>query len=194
MTVFPHSALATKLLSGLQGIEIGGAAHNPFGLNTKNVDFTDHRTVFKQLEIEHCGTSLPVDIVANGDHLPFDDNQLDFVISSHVIEHFYDPIAAIKEWLRVTKHGGLVFMIVPHKDRIFDRDEQETTAEELILRHNSDNRPEINSHEAFSHWSFWTPVQFLTLCSQMKWHVAHAQDPDDKVGNGFTVVIRKTTP
>lgn len=191
MTTFQHSALATKLLSGLQGIEIGGAAHNPFGLNTQNVDFTNHRTVFKQLEIEHCGTALPVDIVAHGDQLPFDDNQLDFVISSHVIEHFYDPIAAIKEWLRVTKHGGLVFMIVPHKDRIFDRHEQETTAEELIQRHNSDNRPEISSHEAFSHWSFWTPVQFLELCSQMKWNVEQVQDPDDKVGNGFTVVIRK---
>lgn len=191
MPVFQHSALATKLLSGLQGIEIGGAAHNPFGLNTKNVDFTDQRTVFKQLEIEHCGTALHVDIVAPGDQLPFEDNQLDFVISSHVIEHFYDPIAAIKEWLRVTKDGGLVFMIIPHKDRIFDRDEQETTAEELIQRHNSDNRPEISGHEAFSHWSFWTPVQFLALCLQMKWNVTQVQDPDDKVGNGFTVVIRK---
>ena len=191
MTIFRHSALATKLLSGLQGIEIGGAAHNPFGLNTKNVDFTDQRTVFKQLEIEHCGTALPVDIVAPGDQLPFDDNQLDFVISSHVIEHFYDPIAAIKEWLRVTKHGGLVFMIIPHKDRIFDQHEQETTPEELIQRHNCDNRPDISSHEAFSHWSFWTPVQFLALCLQMKWNVTQVQDPDDKVGNGFTVVIRK---
>ena len=191
MPTFQHSALATEPLSGLKGIEIGGSAHNPFGLNTQNVDFTNHNTLFKQLEVEHCGTSLPVDVVANGDHLPFDDNQLDFVISSHVIEHFYDPIAAINEWLRVTKHGGFVFMIIPHKDRTDDLNEKETTADELIQRHNCNNRPASSGNDVFRHWSFWTPLQFLVLCSQMKWHVAHAQDPDDKVGNGFTVVIRK---
>lgn len=35
---FPESALAHKYLDGLKGIEIGGAAHNSFGLDTINVD------------------------------------------------------------------------------------------------------------------------------------------------------------
>ena len=44
---FPTSKLATKLLSGLSGIEIVGSAHNSFDLDTKNVDYTDEFTIFK---------------------------------------------------------------------------------------------------------------------------------------------------
>lgn len=46
------------------------------------------------------GHVAKVDIVAPGDHLPFSNNSQDFVVSSHVLEHFYDPIKTIKEWLR----------------------------------------------------------------------------------------------
>lgn len=43
---FQESALAHKLLDGLNGIEIGGSAHNSFGLNTRNVDYTKQMTPF----------------------------------------------------------------------------------------------------------------------------------------------------
>ena len=46
-----------------------------------------------------------VHIVSPGDQLPFTNNSIDFVINSHVLEHFFDPIKAIKEWLRVVKCG-----------------------------------------------------------------------------------------
>ena len=35
--VFPEHWLAHELLDGLTGLEIGAAAHNPFGLTTRNV-------------------------------------------------------------------------------------------------------------------------------------------------------------
>ena len=66
-------------------------------------------TVFKDAEREMCGEAMPVDIVAFGDDLPFEDDSVDFVISSHVIEHFWCPIKAIKEWHRVTKKGGYIY-------------------------------------------------------------------------------------
>jgi ubiquinone/menaquinone biosynthesis C-methylase UbiE len=47
-----------------------------------------------------------VHIVAWGDRLPFTNESVDFVINSHVLEHFFDPIKAIQEWLRVVKKGG----------------------------------------------------------------------------------------
>ena len=38
---FKDSQLAHKYLDGLKGLEIGGSAHNPFNLDTLNVDYTD---------------------------------------------------------------------------------------------------------------------------------------------------------
>nr|WP_300370618.1 methyltransferase domain-containing protein [Brachyspira sp.] len=35
--------------------------------------------------------------MSNGDDLPFKDNAVDFVFVSHIFEHFYDPIKALKE-------------------------------------------------------------------------------------------------
>jgi SAM-dependent methyltransferase len=39
----------------------------------------------------------------------------DFIITSHIIEHLPDLIAAFLEWDRIVSDGGYVFMIVPHK-------------------------------------------------------------------------------
>src|SRR5579862_8653634 len=139
---FKESALAHQLLDGLEGIEIGGSAHNSFGLKTRNVDFTDELTSFKQEEIKLCGEALPVDIVSPGDKLPLEDNSVDFVVSSHVIEHFPDPIKALREWHRVVKPGGYLFVKAPHKERTFDKDRARTTLAELIERHETGIGPD----------------------------------------------------
>lgn len=184
---FKDSQLAHKYLDGLSGLEIGGAAHNPFNLNTKNVDYTDDmNTVFKQEEEKLCGDKMPVNIVAIGDDLPVEDKSVDFVISSHVIEHIFDPIKAIKEWLRVVKKGGYVFIIVPHRDRTFDKDRELTTLQEIIDRQNKD--VEIDLHQ---HWSVWNTESFLKMCNHFGFNVIDHQDVDDKVGNGFSIVIQK---
>jgi SAM-dependent methyltransferase len=110
---FPESRLAHKYLDGLSGIEIGGSAHNPFGLKTRNIDYTDSmETVFKREEQRLCGEAMPVDIIAGGDELPLPDESEDFVISSHVLEHFPDPIKALKEWLRVVRKGGYILVLL----------------------------------------------------------------------------------
>lgn len=184
-----HSVLAHKYLDGLAGIEIGGSAHNTFYLNTLNVDYTDdYSTCFKQEEVRLCGSFMKVDIVAPGDDLPFKDNTVDFVINSHVIEHFYDPVKAIKEWLRVVKPGGYVFIIAPHKERTFDKDRPRTTLAEIIERHHNPIDPALDDHH---HWSVWITQDFLEICQHFNWKVVDFQDVDDKVGNGFTVVIQK---
>jgi SAM-dependent methyltransferase len=187
--VFRESALAHKLLDGLRGIEIGGSAHNPFGLNTLNVDYTDdYTTVFKKQEIELAGECLKVDVVASGDELPFKDNTVDFVISSHVIEHFYDPVKTIEEWLRVVKPGGYVFIIAPHRDRIGELAGPRTLPAEIIDRHEHPNPPKVDNH---GHYSCWRTQDFVGFCQHYGWKIVAVQDVDDKVENGFTVVIQK---
>lgn len=186
---FKESALAHKYLDGLKGLEIGGSAHNAFGLDTLNVDYTDSmETVFKKSEIDICGEAMPVDIIASGDKLPIKDESQDFVISSHVLEHFPDPIKALNEWYRVIKKGGYIFAIVPHKERTFDKDRTRTTLKELIKRHEKGIKPEIDLH---SHYSVWIAEDLIELIKYLNWNLIESQNIDDKVGNGFCVIIQK---
>jgi len=184
---FKTSKLATSLLSNLSGIEIGGSAHNAFNLNTKNVDYTDEVTIFKQKEAEVCGEYMKVDIVANGNDLPLADNSQDFVISSHVIEHFWDPISAILEWYRVTKPEGYIYIIAPHKERTFDKNRSITYVDEILARVGTE-MPDCNNPHG--HWSVWNTEAFVDICVAMNWNIFATQDVDDKVGNGFTVVLK----
>src|SRR5665647_453019 len=134
---FKDSKLAHEYLDKLTGIEIGGSAHNSFHLpDCINVDYTDSMdTIFKKSEFEMCGEKMPVDVVADGGKLPFKDGQYDYVISSHVIEHFFDPIAVIKEWLRVIKSGGYIFIIAPTWRAVPTETRDCTTVDELCKRH-----------------------------------------------------------
>ena len=184
---FPESALAHKYLDGLQGIEIGGAAHNSFGLNTINVDrVRDMNSHFKITEVELCGEALQVDVVAEGNKLPFADKSYEFVISSHVIEHFYDPISALLEWARVAQR--YIFIIVPHRQRTFDADKKLTKVKELRKRHIK--KLVVEDEARGVHWSVFEVPNFNELCVLCGLKVVEIQDPDDKVGNGFTFVIK----
>lgn len=189
-----ESALAHQFLDGLTGLEIGGAAHNQFGLNTLNVDYTaDENTPCKKQEMAMCGETLAVDIVASGDNIPVADNSQDFVVSSHVIEHFFDPIAALKEWTRITKPGGYIFMIVPDRDRVSpDSTKPLTSLEELVRRHEGKIPwPDAATQLLQPHYSFWDVPRFLELCWFLGLPVVRVQYPDDKGSNGFTVVVKK---
>jgi SAM-dependent methyltransferase len=93
---FNTSPLATKYLDTLHGIEIGASTQNSFDLKRSvNVDFSDEQGGLWQ--DEDCEPAT-VNIVALGDDLPFKDNTVDYVLSSHVIEHFFDPVKALREW------------------------------------------------------------------------------------------------
>ena len=177
------SALAHRWLDGLKGVEIGGAAHNAFHLDTLNVDRTrDMDTVYKREELECAGVAMAVDVVAEGDDLPFPDEAFDFVLASHVLEHLPDPIRALQEWRRVARRYVLV--VLPHRDRTFDRDRPVTPVDELLRRHEQGLRSDDDRH-----WTVWTCESFLELCERLGVEVLEHQDPDDKQGNGFAVVL-----
>lgn len=56
-------------------------------------------------------------MIASGEKLPqFADASMDFVFSSHFLEHVADYKAALKEWWRVLKVGGRLILYLPHKD------------------------------------------------------------------------------
>jgi len=55
------------------------------------------------------------DILGSGDDLwMFKDNELDFVIASHSLEHFPDTKKVLREWKRVLRPGGIIAVCVPN--------------------------------------------------------------------------------
>jgi SAM-dependent methyltransferase len=48
--------------------------------------------------------------------LPFGDAEFDWLWSSHLLEHFEDTAAVLKEWVRVLKPGGTIGLYVPHPE------------------------------------------------------------------------------
>lgn len=45
-----------------------------------------------------------------------EDNTYTTVYASHVLEHIADPVTAIQNWYRITKPGGHLIILVPHRD------------------------------------------------------------------------------
>lgn len=181
-----RSEFVSGYLEGLQGIEIGASSHNRFHLDALNVDrFGGGDTAYKREERRLVLHTVKVDVVAPGDDLPFADDSYDFVFSSHVVEHFPDPIKALYEWVRVARR--YVVVIAPHRNRTFDIENPLTPVSELIERHRDGY-----TSDADRHWSVWTCETFIELCDATGLRVLDHQDPDDKVGNGFTVVIDAT--
>lgn len=42
--------------------------------------------------------------------------KLDFVFSSHCLEHMHDPVHALNEWYSILKKEGYLFVVVPDED------------------------------------------------------------------------------
>lgn len=189
---FPLHKIATHHLTGLKGVEIGGSAHNSFGLDTINVDYTDDmNTPYKKAEVDLCGEALKVDVVADASSLPFDNKSYDFVITSHVLEHLWDPIRAVIEWYRVARQ--YIFIIVPNKLETFDKNKPLTEFQELVDRFAGDIRRPDNS-PSDDHWTIWDPVTFREFCEEMaqqlNLEIVEYEEKDSKVGNGCMVLFR----
>lgn len=56
----------------------------------------------------------------------------EFVLSSNCLEHIANPLKAIEEWLRVIKRGGIILLVVPNKEMIFDHARPVTKYEHLV--------------------------------------------------------------
>jgi SAM-dependent methyltransferase len=51
----------------------------------------------------------------DGKTLPFESGSLDYVYSSHCLEHIADYQSTIREWMRVIRVGGHIIIVVPHQ-------------------------------------------------------------------------------
>jgi SAM-dependent methyltransferase len=65
----------------------------------------------------------------NLDSVP--DEDYDFLIASHCLEHCANPLKTVKEWLRVVKKGGVMLLVLPDRRWTFDHNRPVTTIEHL---------------------------------------------------------------
>jgi 2-polyprenyl-3-methyl-5-hydroxy-6-metoxy-1,4-benzoquinol methylase len=80
-----------------------------WGWNTEGLDFDAQavkNAVSKGLKV-NCG-----DLFSQN----YRDNQFDAIFSSHVLEHVPDPVAVLKESLRIMKPGGVFVGVTPNKN------------------------------------------------------------------------------
>jgi SAM-dependent methyltransferase len=145
-----------KYLKG-SGIEIG-ALHNPMEVDSARttVRYVDRMSLDEQRRHypELSGYSLVrPDIIASADSLPVvADGSQDFVIANHLLEHLPDPIGAMREWYRVLRPGGTLFLALPDKRLTFDKDRPRTTLEHLIADHEDGGAGSRLGHfEEYSH-------------------------------------------
>jgi len=198
---FPESQLAHSLLDGLRGVEIGPAAHNPFGLHTISVGLSrqlnpEDYEKFELEQLNRCGKVAEIDISADASSLPIPDDSTDFVIHSHVWEHLFDNLGALEEWVRVVRNGGYIFVIVPKRDALpSDKTRSLTSIEELVLRHNNSETAPIQP--ATQHRTIFSPELLFEIEGWFNRSRQDAalvrvafQETDDKVGNGHTIVWR----
>jgi len=109
---------------GARGVEIGPGSSPVPGLEPRPV-YVD---CFKAFGAE---ASL-ADYYGHAGALPFHDHSLDYVVASHVLEHVADPAAALAEWRRVTRPGGIIYLVVPDRRMTFDRTRPLTTVDHLL--------------------------------------------------------------
>ncbi len=197
MYTFPESPLARKWLDDLSGLEIGASTHNPYGLKTRNVGLGGEGYAQEQLSL--TGEVAPIDICAEASAIPLPSESEDFILASHVIEHCPDVIKTLLEWYRIVKPDGYLFLVVPHRDAApSDRGKPLTEWEHVVqdyMRHATlDSEPEGKSF-LYCHYHVFSPSSMKNLISRIfgcRLALVEEQDPDDKVGNGFSLVYRKT--
>jgi SAM-dependent methyltransferase len=132
-------AKAFELCKGF-GIEVG-AVNCPFDLDADvlYMDQHDSSVVFaRHVNDPNVTDVLPVSFVAK--RPPYDFlavGSFDFVVASHVVEHLPNPLASIAEFIRVVKAGGIVYLVVPHKDYCFDRFRPVTPVDHFYMEYYS---------------------------------------------------------
>ncbi len=197
---FKQDALAHHWCQG-EGIEIGAAAHNPFGLRTRNVAL--HEPFYEQAQRDMCGEVAPIDIEASAESIPLPEASQDFVISSHVLEHLPDPIRALVEWDRLLRPGGICYIIHPLRHALPGDESRPVTTTAHYLEDFA------NAHDRLTHpldgvvggvgghYHVATPCSLGELIAELNarsllaWVQVAMEEVDGKVGNGFTLVYRK---
>lgn len=142
-----------KYFKGKNGIEIGGLSRIfnneiPIYNIVKNIDgcnFSSQTVWEGQLQegnsYNFFESKKGYQYICEASNLEaIGDENYDFLIASHCLEHCANTLETVKEWLRIVKKGGALLLILPDKKYTFDHNRPITTFEHLTddLNHEID--------------------------------------------------------
>lgn len=134
-----------RIISGIDlgatGIEYG-PLNRPIVERTvlPGIRYVDHKTQ-EQLQVHYANDPrvdvalIPIiDIVTSGRPITefVDDESIDFVIASHVMEHVPDFIGWLETNLRILRPGGRIALAFPDRRYCFDLAKQATSLHEVV--------------------------------------------------------------
>jgi predicted SAM-dependent methyltransferase len=152
--------LARRYLSG-EGIEIGAGTlplRVPPRVRVRYVDNLDRDALIAKAGDDFLGPNLDladvpaIDVIDDAQTLrTFPDGSIDFIIANHVLEHVEDPIAALENFARVTRPGGIIFLTLPDARHSFDYLRERTTVEHLLRDHSEG--PQASREQHYAEWA-----------------------------------------
>ena len=138
--------LVQQSLKGKSGLEVGGPSsvfgkwYNPLPIyravgSLDNCAFssatiwTSHSNSYVFHQHKKPGKTI---ICEGSDLCSIPDDSYDFVLSSHNLEHFANPIKALKEWGRVVRPNGFLVLVLPYFAKMFDHRRTPTDVSHLF--------------------------------------------------------------
>jgi SAM-dependent methyltransferase len=136
---------ARPLVEGKAGLEIGGPSavfqqNQPLPIyplvgSLDNCDFSRattwaaHSDAFRYSPTRPPGKNIFRDAT---DLAGIPDRSYDFILSSHNLEHFANPVRAIEEWKRVLRPRGAMVVVLPHHQHTFDHRRTPTSIDHIF--------------------------------------------------------------
>ncbi|BCF89413.1 methyltransferase domain-containing protein [Paraburkholderia largidicola] len=141
--------LRALLSKDMKGLEIGALYHpvvpKAEGWNALSVDHDSKEGLLAAYSHDVNATSeriQSVDVVWNGGslsdalvHSGHQPAEFDYVVASHVIEHFPDMLGALRDFAVVMKEGGIVSLAIPDLRYCFDFFMPWSTTAEILTAH-----------------------------------------------------------
>lgn len=136
----------TAPLAGLRGLEVGGPTgrfkHDgicPAYPRLANCDAVQWRadTAWHTLDerAPYAPDGAPLGrlvVVERGLLEGLPDDNWEVLLTSHVIEHFANPLAELEAWRRVLVPEGWILMVAPHREGTFDHRRPVTSLDHLV--------------------------------------------------------------
>lgn len=130
-----------------------------------------------------------------------DSNSVDFIVSSHCLEHLVDPTEGMSNWIRVTKPGGHLVITIPDEDLyeqgIFPSDKnRDHKSTFTVMKKKSWSKSSINLLDLVSRYSELIDVRKIeVLDSTYRFNLPAYDQTSTPVGeSAIELILRKRTP